>query len=568
MSDSAPALEWTEVVPFGDLPVRAAARYPDADAVIFPDSRHTYATLNDAAVRAARSLAGLGLGPGDHLGILMPNCMDYVEVIFGAAMLGAWVVPINARYKEHELAYVIENADLKLLITSDLIDEHVDFVELLHRCLPRLAEAPDPAALSLPGAPKLQSVILLGARSEREAVEGASGASKEEAPAGMLDRAAYEAAAEDVTADHVHLLRSRVRLRDVAMMMYTSGTTADPKGCPLTHEALVRTSVNACGDRFELTAEDRFWDPLPLFHMSAILPLIGCMDSGAAYITLTHFEPGLGIAQLRDERATVCFSTFPPITTALLNHPEWDAAEFSRIRLMNNVAPPDALRRIHAALPTVQHTNAYGLTECGGVAAFSHPDDPPEKRPVTSGRPLPGIELQIRDPETGAPVDEPNTRGEIWMRGYCVFEGYYKDPAKNAECFDADGWFNTGDLGALDEGGRVSFMGRLKDMLKVGGENVAALEIESYLQTHPAVNIAQVVGIPDDRYDEVPAAFVELVPGAEIAPDDLIAHCRGRIASFKVPRHVRFVAPGEWPMSATKVQKYRLRDQLLADLGN
>ena len=551
-SASASATEWTEVVPFGDLPVRAAARHPGADAVIFPDKRHTCASLSEAAVRAARSLHGLGLGPGDHLGILMPNCMDFVEVMFGAAMLGAWVVPINARYKEHELAYVIENADLKLLVTSDLIDEHVDFVELLHRCLPGLADAPDPAALALPAAPKLRSVVLLG---------GAS-------PDGMLDRAAFEAAAAGVSDADVHLLRSRVRLRDVAMMMYTSGTTADPKGCPLTHEALVRTSVNACGDRFRLTAEDRFWDPLPLFHMSAILPLIGCLDAGAAYVTLTHFDASLGIAQLRDERATVCFSTSPPSTTALLNHPEWDAAAFSRIRLMNNVAPPDALRRIHAALPTAQHTNAYGLTECGGVAAFSHPDDPPEKRPVTSGRPLPGIELQIRDPESGAPVAEPDTRGEIWMRGYCIFEGYYKDPVKNAECFDAEGWFNTGDLGALDEDGRVSFMGRVKDMLKVGGENVAALEIESFLQTHPAVNIAQVVGVPDERYDEVPAAFVELTPGAELAPDALIAHCRGRIASFKVPRHVRFVAPGAWPMSATKVQKYRLREGLLAELND
>ncbi len=541
----------TEVVPFGDLPVRAAARFPDADAVVFPDRRHTCASLNEAAVRAARSLAGLGLGPGDHVGILMPNCMNFVEVMFGAAMLGAWVVPINARYKEHELAYVIANADLKLLVTSDLIDEHVDFVELLHRCLPGLAETTDPTCLDLPAAPALRSVVLLG----------------ESSPAGMIARAAFEAAAEGVSAEEVHLARSRVRLRDVAVMMYTSGTTADPKGCPLSHEALVRTSVTACRDRFELTDADRFWDPLPLFHMSAILPLIGCMDVGAAYITLTHFEPELGIAQLRDERATVCFSTFPPITTALLNHPHWDPAEFSRIRLMNNVAPPDALRRIHAALPTASHTNAYGLTECGGVAAFSHPDDPPEKRPVTSGRPLPGIELQIRDTETGASLDDPNRRGQIWMRGYCLFEGYYKDPVKNAECFDAAGWFNTGDLGALDEEGRVSFLGRSKDMLKVGGENVAALEIESYIQTHPTVTIAQVVAVPDERYDEVPAAFVELAPGAVLAPDDLIAHCRGRIASFKIPRYVRFVAPGEWPMSATKVQKYRLRDQLLAELG-
>ena len=553
MTDAASmAAQWTEIVPFGDLPVRAAARHPHADAVVFPDRRHTFASLNEAAVRAARSLAGLGLGPGDHLGVLMPNCMDFVEVMFGAAMLGARVVPINARYKERELAYVIENADLNLLVTSDLIDEHVDFVALLHRSLPGLAEAPDPAALRLPAAPKLRSVVLLG----------------QSRPAGLLDRAAFEAAAEGVREERVHILRSRVRLRDVAMMMYTSGTTADPKGCPLTHEALVRTSVTACADRFRLTPEDRFWDPLPLFHMSAILPLIGCLDAGAAYITLTHFEADLGLAQLREERATVCFSTFPPITTALLNHPEWDAAAFARIRLMNNVAPPDALRRIHAALPTAQHTNAYGLTECGGVAAFSHPDDPPEKRLVTSGRPLPGVELQIRDPDTRLPLDAPNARGEIWMRGYCLFEGYYKDPVKNAECFDADGWFNTGDLGALDEDGRVSFQGRLKDMLKVGGENVAALEIESCLQAHPAVSVAQVVGVPDERYDEVAAAFIELVPGAEVAPEDLIAHCRGRIASFKAPRHIRFLAPHEWPMSATKVQKYRLRDQLLAELGN
>ena len=540
----------TTVTPFADMLVRAAARDPGGDAVIFPEKRHSYASLRDAAVDRACSLAGIGVAAGDHVGILMPNCMDFVEVMFGASMLGAWVVPINARYKDHELAYVIENADLKVLITSDLIDEHVDFVEMLHRCLPGLADPADPAQLDLASAPKLRSVVLLGDGS----------------PAGMLDRAAFDAAAGRTSEDEVHLTRSRVRLRDVAVMMYTSGTTANPKGCPLSHEALVRTSVSACSDRFELTAADRFWDPLPLFHMSAILPLIGCLEAGAAYITLTHFEPELGIAQLRDERATVCFSTFPPITTALLNHPEWDASEFSRIRLMNNVAPPDALRRIHAALPTAKHTNAYGLTECGGVAAFSAPDDPPEKRPVTSGRPLPGIELQIRDLEAGTPIVAADRRGEIWIRGYCVFEGYYKDPEKNAECFDSDGWFNTGDVGSLDEDGRISFQGRIKDMLKVGGENVAALEIESYLQTHPAVNIAQVVAVPDARYDEVPAAFVELLPGAALDEAELIAFCRGKIASFKVPRHVRIVAPGDWPMSATKVQKYRLREQLLAEL--
>ena len=542
--------DWIEVPTFGDVLVRAARRYPDREAIVFPETRHTFAGLLEAAERTARSLLGLGIRRGDHVGIVMPNTMDFVEVMFGAALIGAWVVPINARYKARELAFVIENADLKALVTSDVVDEHTNYTEILHGCLPGLAEARDPRALDLPSAPLLRTVVMLGSSS----------------PAGMLDRAAFDALAASTTNDEVHAMRATVRLRDVAVMMYTSGTTANPKGCPLSHEALVRTSLIACRSRFELTADDRFWDPLPLFHMSAILPLIGCLDAGSTYITLTHFEPEAATRQLKDEAATVCFSTFPTITTAMLNHPNWNANEMSRIRLMNNVAPPDALRRIHAALPAAKHTNAYGLTECGGVVTFSAPDDPPEKRAETSGRPFPGIEIEIRDLETGAPVATPDAPGEIWCRGYNVFEGYYKDPAKNAECFDPDGWFDTGDIGALDADGRIAYLGRSKDMLKVGGENVAALEIESFLQTHPAVSIAQVVPIPDDKYDEVPAAFVELAPDEALTEAELIDHCRGRIATFKIPRYVRFVAAADWPMSATKIQKFRLREQLLAEL--
>ncbi|MYB72500.1 MAG: AMP-binding protein, partial [Acidimicrobiia bacterium] len=182
-------------------------------------------------------------------------------------------------------------------------------------------------------------------------------------------------------------------------------------------------------------------------------------------------------------------------------------------------------------------------------------------------RPFRGIEVKIKDLETRETLTEPNQPGEIWVRGYNVFEGYYKDPEKNAECFDDDGWFFTGDIGSLDPDGRISYLGRTKDMLKVGGENVAAVEIESYLQTHPAVAIAQVVPLPDEKYVEVPAAFVELKPDAEATEEELIEFCRGQIASFKIPRHVQFVAPNEWPMSATKIQKFRLADKLQAELG-
>ena len=195
--------------------------------------------------------------------------------------------------------------------------------------------------------------------------------------------------------------------------------------------------------------------------------------------------------------------------------------------------------------------------------AFGEPDDSAEQRATTSGRPFRGIEVDVRDTEhnTSQPV---GVRGELVIRGYCLFEGYYKDAAKNAEAFDSEGWFHTGDLGCVDEVGRISFLGRVKDMLKVGGENVAAVEIESFLQTHPAVLLAQVVAAPDAKYGEVAAAFVQLRPGVASSEDELIAHCRGSIASFKVPRHIRFVT--EWPMSATKIQKYRLRDAIAAEL--
>ena len=540
-------MDYIDVVTFGDLLVRAAARQPDHDAIVFPTMRHSYRSLLDASTNAARSLLGLGVGRGDHVGILMPNCIDFVEVMFGASMIGAWVVPINARFKGRELAYVVENADLDVLVTSDIIDQYTDYVEILHECLPGLAGAADPTRLALDVAPKLRAVVLLGDKS----------------PAGMVDREAWDALASHATVADVETRRERVALRDVAMMMYTSGTTAMPKGCPMTHEALVRTATIAGRTRFVFTGDDVLWDPLPLFHMSSILPMIGVFDAGGTYVTLTHVDPGVGLKQMKSEKCTVCFSTFPTVTQALLNHPDYDADDFKRIRLMNNVAPPDALRAIQAALPTAKHMSAYGCTECGGVVAFHSPDDPDDVRATTCGRPFRGIEVQVRDIDTGA-VLAAGERGEIWVRGYNLFEGYYKDPDKNAECFDAEGWFTTGDIGALDPEGRISYLGRVKDMLKVGGENVAAVEIESYLQTHPAVAIAQVVAVPDAKYAEVPGAFVQLKPGETVTEEALIEFCRGKISSFKVPRYVRFVT--EWPMSATKIQKFRLRDQICAEL--
>jgi acyl-CoA synthetase (AMP-forming)/AMP-acid ligase II len=263
---------------------------------------------------------------------------------------------------------------------------------------------------------------------------------------------------------------------------------------------------------------------------------------------------------LERDRVSIAFPSFPTVTNDLITHPDFANTDLSNLRRINNVAPVEMLRRFQEAFPQAVQTGAYGLTEAGGVIAFNHPDEDLETRLHTCGVPFPGIEVRISDAETLEPLGA-DEQGELWIKGYGVFEGYYKSPEKNAETF-VDGWFRTGDLCSLTANGAVCYHGRIKDMLKVGGENVAALEIESHLSRHPAVQLAQVIGREDTRLWEVPVAFIELKPGAEATADELIDHCRGDLASFKVPREIYFVE--DWPMSSTKVQKFRLKELLSA----
>ena len=538
--------EFSDVYTFPDLLVRAVNRAGDDDAILFPDQSFTYSQLYERAVNSARSLMALGIGSGDHVGILMSNCQEFVDIFLGAQLIGAWPVPINARYKSAELNYVIRNADLKTLFTTDRIVEHVDFVSLLGEAFPSLSDQKDPSKLQIDDAPVLESIILFGERS----------------PRGMMEQETFHGIASETDESEIELARSRIAIRDVAMMMYTSGTTAMPKGCPISHEALIRPAIEAGRTRFFLEKHDRMWDPLPMFHMSFVLPLIACMDAGAALLTMEYFEPELSIEYMEREKATVNFASFPTITEAILNHPNYDADKLP-IRIVNNVGPSKMLLSMQERMPNTTQISAYGMTECGGVSCFGDINDSLEKRTETSGKPFRGIEMQIRDIETDVVlgVDEV---GEILVRGYCVFEGYYKDPEKNAEAFTEDGWFRTGDICSIDEEGRVTYRSRLKDMLKVGGENVAAAEIEGLLSGHPAVVLAQVVSAPDEKYMEVPAAYIQLLEGETLSAEEIVEFCQGKIASFKIPHHVRFVS--EWPMSATKIQKVRLREMITREL--
>jgi fatty-acyl-CoA synthase len=533
-----------EVTTVGDLVDRTATR-TEGDAIVFPDVRMTYPELAAATTRCARSLRGLGVGGGDKVGILMPNCLDYAIAFIAAAKLGAVTVPINGRFKAHELSHVISHADVRVLLAAAGPVAATDYPAMLADVFPDAA-GQDAQALQLEAAPLLRQLVNLGGDTP-----------------GFLTRAQFEAAGEAVTDDEVETLQTRVRVRDPALLMYTSGTTAKPKGCLLSHEAVVRHGANVAQSRFFLTPEDRYWDPLPLFHIGGIVPMLSCLYTGCAFVHAGYFDADVALRQLEEERCTVAYPAFETIWLGVLNHPKLAEADLSRLRLIQNIATPERLIYMQDRMPWVTEVSSYGATECSSNLTLPLPDDPYEARMHTLGHPLPGLEIKIVDPVTREekPVDEV---GELAFRGYSRFEAYYKDPELTASVTDADGWFYTGDLGRIDEAGRLIYSGRLKDMLKVGGENVAAIEVEDFLCRHPAVDIAQVVGAPDGRYQEVPAAYLQLKPGAATSEQEIIEFCVGKIATFKVPRYVRFVS--EWPMSGTKIQKFVLREQIAAEL--
>ena len=539
----------TSVSPLGDILLKSWDRAPDKEALVFPTGRRSYDDIVQAVLRRARGLIALGIRPGDHVGILLPSGTEFIETLFAIAMVGGVSVLMNARYRAPEVRYVVQNADLVAVVTNSEADEFVDFVARLTEAFPALAEGGD--RLDLADAPKLRHLILHGGRQA----------------GGFVDQAGFDAAVTRVDETAVHEARLAVRLRDTCMIIYTSGTSSHPKGCVLSNEAICREVSNLALNRWAFTPAERVWSPMPLFHIAAMLAMLGAIEVGGTYIGQPHFDPGESLRQIEAEQVSMIFLPFVTFHQAMIAHPDWDKTDMMSVRLMNSCfsqmprAVGDAYR---AKMPNALQVGTFGMSEACGVVSTGGYDMDPEQGYETLGYPLKGISVRIVDPLTGdeARVGEP---GEAWIRGYNLLDGYYRDPAKTGEALDAQGWFHTGDIGSVDRNGHLRFHGRFKDMLKVGGENVAAAEVETVLCAHDAVELAQVVGIPDARLEEVPAAFVKLHANHAPAPAELIAFVQARIASFKVPRHLRVVE--EWPMSASKIQKFKLREQLMAELG-
>ncbi|MFF4596408.1 class I adenylate-forming enzyme family protein [Amycolatopsis sp. NPDC001319] len=520
----------------GDLVRRGALAHPDREALVFPGERATYGALADRVREFTRALLGLGVQPGDRVGILLPASVDLVAMLVAATEAGAIAVPVNARFKSVELEGIVTHSGMRVLVTAPPQAGEPDFAELLHRTFPGLAEG---------AAAELEHVVHLG---------GPGGG-------GLMSSAEFFAT--PCTAAEADAAAASVRVRDTALLVYTSGTTAAPKGAMLSHEALTRLADGIAGERMPLTAQDRVWTAIPLFHGGGITFALTCLTAGATFVHPRFFDPATTLELLVRERVTVALAAFETIWLPVLDRPDFAAHDLSRIRVVMVVGVPERLRAMAARLPDAVHVSCVAMTESAAFLTLNRLDDPPDKRGETGGHPMPGMRCRVVDPSGfDVPAGVP---GELLFRGPNTFDGYFRDPELTARVFDPAGWFHTGDVVVADSDGRLTFVSRLKDMLKVGGENVAAAEVEGHLLTHPAVAIVAVVAAPDARYVEVPAAFVQLKPGWSVTGRELIEHCVGRIASYRVPRYVRWVT--EWPMSGTKIKKAELRKRIADELA-
>jgi len=461
-------------------------------------------------------------------------------------LAGCVVVPLNARHRAQEIGYIVRNADLRAILSTSDENEYISFTGLLSAALPGLQEAADPMALDVPQAPALRLAALLRG---------------DERP-GFFGRKAFAGLAQTVPESRIDALRAESRPSDIAMIVYTSGTTANPKGTLLTHESLTRGAVGRARTRFNFADPNVIWNGGPMFHIAALGPLLGSVGSAATFLSDTHFEPSRAVALMKREGVTMAWPWFPATVQGLLDQPDFCASQLPGLSALMLIVPEAMMRTLHERFPGTELFQACGMTETSGIFALSAAEETLAERMTTQGKVVGDIEVRIVDPETGAACPD-GVVGEILVRGYCVTTGYYKDPVKTAAALDADGWLHTGGHVPAHEARQPHLQGPVQGHAEGGGENVAAIEIEAFLCSHPAVRACEVVGRPDPRLDEVPVAFVETRDGHQVTAEELIAFCTGQIARYKVPRQVIFVKHGEWPMSATKVDKRALRQRLL-----
>ncbi len=523
----------------------AKVRGPEL-CLIFRGARITFAQLKQRVDTMAGGLLRLGIGPDDKVAVWLPNCPEFVYSVFATAKIGAILVPINTRFRAAEAEYVLHQSNAKALIFADRVHT-TDYHRMLLELLPEM-ERTTGGVLQSPRLPDLHHLIC---------------ASETPYPGlqrlqGLMDMGIR------VPAEQLARLAAAVRPEDPMLIAYTSGTTGFPKG--VVHAHYLVQNMRDVGERLALTPRDRGVLYLPLSHGFGLFTafLSGFMR-GVPFALMERFDPGEVLHLIQEEHVSLLYG-FDTHFRELLEHPDFNTYDLRSLRsgIMAAGAPSlePLVKDVLARLCRVG--SAYGLSEGSFIATLTRLDDPDERRYAGSGCALPGFEVKIVDPDT-AVIQTPGVAGEICLRSFAIMQGYYNKPEETAKAVDPDGWLHTGDMGTMDVAGHLRFLGRYKEILKVGGENVDPVEVEALLQSHPGVSLAKVVGVPDRRLGEVAMAFVQLREGATATEQELIAFCQGKLARFKIPRHVRLVK--EYPMTASgKVQKFKLQEMGAAEL--
>jgi fatty-acyl-CoA synthase len=526
----------------GALLDEVAAVRPDAEAIVFRGERLSYAQWREHSATLARALLALGVRRGDRVAVLLPNRPEWLVAAFAGARLGAVTVAISTWSTPREIGWTLEHAQPRVLVSMEAFRGRGYLAPLYDLC-PELARS-EPGALRSERLPALRAVISIDERGHDGVYRWGDVARR----AGEVDEAALAAASAAVRPD------------DVAFVLYTSGSTATPKGVTLAHGGVIANGFDI-GERQRLTAADRLWLSVPLFwSFGSANALPAILTHGGAIVLQESFEPGEALALLDGERCTVYYG-MANMARAMLEHPDRQHRALAAMRTGLTIGLPEDIQMTMDAVSARELCNVYGATETYGNCAVTDAHDAVDVRLTTQGLPLPGMRIRVVDPASADALPAGEV-GELRVKGH-VTPGYYREPEQTRAAFDAQGYFVTGDLGLLGDDGRVRFRGRLKELIKTAGANVAPLEVEAVLLTHPAVKQAYVVGVPDRGRGEVGVAAIELHDGATATGESLTAFCREHLASYKVPARIVFRTAKEFPRTATgKVQKSQLREDL------
>lgn len=528
----------------GDYIEQWATLTPEKEFIVYSDRdlRFTYKQFNERVNNMAKGLMAIGVKKGTHVGIWATNVPDWFTFIFATAKIGAVMVTVNTNYKESELEYVIDNADIHTLcITEGVFDG--SYVDMTYNLVPEL-KTQQRGYINSKRFPYLKNVVFIGQEKYR----------------GMYSTAELLLLGNNIDDAALAANRKNFDCYDVVNMQYTSGTTGFPKGVMLTHHNIVNNGFFT-GEGMGFTADDKLCCCVPLFHcFGVVLATMNCLTHGCTMVVVEKFNPLVVLASIHKERCTSLYGV-PTMFIAELNHPMFDMFDLTSLRtglMAGSLCPTELMRRVTEDMHITYITSVYGMTETSPGITHSTIEDSFEKRCTTVGKPYPFTEVVIMNPETGE-ICPDEVEGEICCRGYLLMKGYYKNPKATVEAIDSDGWMHTGDLGIRDSEGYYRVTGRIKDMIIRGGENISPREIEEFLYKMPQIQDVQVVGIPSPKYGESVGAFIILKDGQTLSEDDVKDFCRGKIARHKIPKYIFFVK--EFLLTGSgKVQKFRLKD--------